>query len=299
MINFPFFASLRRPYISFVGALLIGAVVMLLSIGIYLVSYFYTSGMLLKEPFGLNIDTLDTSHLINIQVLQMISLFVLPAIIYTYFHKVSFLKLYQLESIFTKKQFLYGLLFALAVFPVLLFIQEWVTSLPFPEHIRLMAEEQKKVSELLMEKFLGFSSPLKLVLMISIMGVGAGLTEELFFRGLLLPLIGRFFNNIWVGIFLSGFIFGLMHSSFYDLIPISIIGFIFGYIYYKTNNLWLTIFIHAFYNSSQVFLNYLFTIKAINFDIDSLENISIFVVIPCAFLATFLIQKLTQNTSYE
>lgn len=293
-----FFSTLRKPYISFIGSLMIGLVLMILSIGIYLISNFYESGMLFKDNFNL-LNNLNTTHSINIQVLQMITLFVVPPLVYSFFHKSKFKELFFLNKAISIQQVAYGVVLALAIFPVLLFIQEWVTSLPLPSDLKAIAEEQKLMSEHIIKSFLDFTSPLRLLLMLAIMGFGAGVTEELFFRGLMMPIISRFFGSIWLGIVLSGLFFGMMHSSVYDFLPISIIGMLFGYIYYKTNNLWVTIFIHSFYNGSQVFLNYLYNIKAIQFDIDNLDNIPIFVVFPCAALSFFIIQKITKNYSYE
>ncbi len=81
----------------------------------------------------------------------------------------------------------------------------------------------------------------------------APLTEEIIFR----KSIRNITNNKYLYIFLTGFIFGGMHvisslSSISDLlylIPYCSLGFVFGYLYDKTNNLFFTITAHAFHNT--------------------------------------------------
>lgn len=71
-----------------------------------------------------------------------------------------------------------------------------------------------------------------------------GLSEEIFFRGCLQPLIGIVFTS---------FIFGLCHLADKKTIPYGIyavlIGFYLGYLYEYTNNLWLPILVHVLNNA--------------------------------------------------
>jgi membrane protease YdiL (CAAX protease family) len=67
----------------------------------------------------------------------------------------------------------------------------------------------------------------------------------------------------WVFIITSGIVFGLLHviTSFdylYDLlyiIPYSSLGIAFALIYYRTNNVFSSIFVHALHNTILVILN--------------------------------------------
>lgn len=81
----------------------------------------------------------------------------------------------------------------------------------------------------------------------------APITEELIFR----KSIKDITNNKIIYIFLSGLIFGGLHvlSSLSNpegllyLIPYCSLGFIFAYLYHKTDNIFSTITIHSFHNS--------------------------------------------------
>ncbi len=87
----------------------------------------------------------------------------------------------------------------------------------------------------------------------------APISEELIFR----KAFKDCFNNKWLFILISGFVFGLLHvigsfNSLYDLffiIPYSSLGIAFAYIYYKTNNIFSSIFVHCMHNTILVILN--------------------------------------------
>lgn len=75
----------------------------------------------------------------------------------------------------------------------------------------------------------------------------AAFTEELVFRGYLLPRLEILLNNKWMSIFLSSLLFGLAHIGFGDfermLFPF-IIGIIFSIYYYKYKSLTVLIICH-------------------------------------------------------
>lgn len=80
----------------------------------------------------------------------------------------------------------------------------------------------------------------------------APIVEELTFRKSIRDAI----SNKWVYVITSGLIFGLLHitgyiTSVYDLvylIPYGALGISFALLYYKTNNIWSTISMHAMHN---------------------------------------------------
>ena len=89
----------------------------------------------------------------------------------------------------------------------------------------------------------------------------APIAEELIFR----KAFKDCFSEKWIFILISGFVFGFLHvigsfSSLYDLfyiIPYSSLGISFAYIYYKTNNIYSSIFVHCMHNTLLVLLNIL------------------------------------------
>ena len=89
----------------------------------------------------------------------------------------------------------------------------------------------------------------------------APIAEELTFR----KSFKDCFSSKWLFILISGIVFGFLHvigsfGSLYELlyiIPYSALGIAFASAYYKTNNIFVSIFIHCMHNTILVLLNIL------------------------------------------
>lgn len=89
----------------------------------------------------------------------------------------------------------------------------------------------------------------------------APIAEELIFR----KAFKDCFKDKWIFILISGLVFGTLHvigsfNSLYDflyIIPYSSLGIAFALIYYKTNNIYSSIFVHCMHNTILVILNIL------------------------------------------
>lgn len=77
----------------------------------------------------------------------------------------------------------------------------------------------------------------------------APLVEEVVFR---YTIMKRFLNQPLIGIFLSSFLFGIIHvisaGDFIYAIPYVAMGIALGYTYYKNRNIWYSIGVHLFQN---------------------------------------------------
>ncbi|MCE2961790.1 MAG: lysostaphin resistance A-like protein [Chitinophagales bacterium] len=273
-----------------IGCISIGIIVTLTSLEILIPSFIE---MIRNKNF--DILSLPRHKLISMQVIEMIGVFFLPPVLFALFSKNDFLSCFNLDKLFTIKKYLLASAIALLLFPVLINFQYWAMSAPLPESFKTMAELQKAMNEKLIGIFLNEPGLANLGLMVVIIGIGAGLTEELFFRGFLMPWIEKITKNTWVAIILSGTIFSFFHANFYDFFPIVIVGILFGYIYSKTRDLKLNIFIHALYNSAQVILNYLHENKYISANLEEVKSIPILIWIICLCIVAFLIYKLVKD----
>jgi membrane protease YdiL (CAAX protease family) len=75
----------------------------------------------------------------------------------------------------------------------------------------------------------------------------AGITEELLFRGYLLPRLHKFFKVTWLPVIISSVLFGLLHFSYGTLIQIIgpfYIGLVFAIFYQKYRNIKVIIVCH-------------------------------------------------------
>jgi membrane protease YdiL (CAAX protease family) len=88
-----------------------------------------------------------------------------------------------------------------------------------------------------------------LAVSVLIVGVLAGFSEEIFFRGTFLRLLTTGRVNTHVAIWVVAFIFSAMHMQFYGFMPRMLLGAFFGYLLCWSGSLWLPIIMHALNNS--------------------------------------------------
>jgi membrane protease YdiL (CAAX protease family) len=82
--------------------------------------------------------------------------------------------------------------------------------------------------------------------LVTVVGL-APIFEEILFRGLLFPSLTTVMT-VPQGIFLSGIIFGAIHTSAAEFLPLSVLGMILAYSYQQTRNLAVPILIHMLFN---------------------------------------------------
>ncbi|MBO4896814.1 MAG: CPBP family intramembrane metalloprotease [Clostridia bacterium] len=125
-----------------------------------------------------------------------------------------------------------------------------------------------------------------------IVGILAPAFEELFFRGFIYGELkfggGFLFANI-----IQSVLFGFMHLNVIQGIYAAIIGFVLGFVYYKTENIYLTILTHIIFNASNILVSGLFY-YAQNFPLYYLSGIVTLII---AFMLIFNKRQLDNNLS--
>lgn len=90
--------------------------------------------------------------------------------------------------------------------------------------------------------------PVAIGLFLLTASIAAPLFEETFFRGFLLPSLTKYFTT-WQAILLSGVLFAVVHLSLAEVIPLTTLGIILGFVYTRTQNLMASVLLHALWNS--------------------------------------------------
>ncbi len=123
----------------------------------------------------------------------------------------------------------------------------------------------------------------------------APILEELIFRGLILR--GMLNANIspWVAIILSSLLFGIAHLNPWQFLGAGMIGLALGFIYWRTQSLWLVIFLHALNN----FIAFVITLKTENLEETIFEPnyITLGIAIILSLLIAFFFYKRSQDTA--
>lgn len=78
--------------------------------------------------------------------------------------------------------------------------------------------------------------------------IAAPIFEELLFRGFLLPSLTRYFP-MWGAIALSSFIFAIAHLNLSEVLPLTTLGMVLGFVYVRSRNLLSSMLLHGIWNS--------------------------------------------------
>ncbi len=135
---------------------------------------------------------------------------------------------------------------------------------------------QDKEEELMaLTKYLtDFDTISEFLMGVLVIGVLAGLGEELLFRGVLQPKLHQYTGNAHLGVWLTAFIFSAIHFQFYGFFPRMLLGAIFGYLYLFSGSLIYPIIAHILNNTFTVLLVYLGKLGKIDFDIEQTDTVS-------------------------
>ncbi len=153
----------------------------------------------------------------------------------------------------------------------------WNAQLVLPESMSGIEAWMKEMESQLMEltKFLtDFQNVPELLTGILVIGVFAGVGEELFFRGLIQPKMQGYFKSAHWGIWITAIIFSAIHVQFYGFLPRVFLGALFGYMYHYSGSLLYPIIAHIFNNSLTVVIVYLSNQGHFDFDLESTDSVS-------------------------
>lgn len=136
--------------------------------------------------------------------------------------------------------------------PMMNMIIEWNESLSLPSSMAgiesWMRESEQRAGDTI-KILMGGDTAGSLAMSILTVGVLAGFSEELFFRGGLQRLLVSGNINPHIAIWLTAFIFSAIHLQFFGFFPRLLLGAFFGYMLHWTKNLWVPIACHILNNT--------------------------------------------------
>ncbi len=185
-------------------------------------------------------------------IVQDIVVFILPAILTTILiaqRPDEFLFLNRKPQL---KAILVVLLTLVVSIPTMNLLIEWNESISFPESLKAVEQWMRASEENAADSInllLGGETIADLILSVLIVGLLTGLSEELFFRGILQKLMITRPMNVHFAIWVTAFIFSTIHLQFFGFFPRLLLGVFFGYLVWWSRCLWLPVIAHAFNNS--------------------------------------------------
>ncbi len=176
-------------------------------------------------------------------------------------------------------------------------LQELNQAVSFPESLKGLEALLKGMEDKLAETtkfFTNFTSFWQFLLAFFVIAVIAGIGEELIFRGLIMRKILLGTGNPHIAIWVSAFIFAVIHFQFYGILPRMMLGVLFGYFYLWTGNIRVPIFAHIFNNGLAVTIMYLHNIGIVKTDLESMDDVPMSIV-AFSLIATIGLMFLLKN----
>lgn len=103
-------------------------------------------------------------------------------------------------------------------------------------------------------RFIGTAdSPLRTVLILGLVGVGAPIVEELFFRGIFYSSLRARMPTL-VSCLLAGGLFGLVHFEYRVVLPLGVFGAILCYVYERSGSIKVVITMHFLQNTISLYM---------------------------------------------
>ncbi len=118
-----------------------------------------------------------------------------------------------------------------------------------PEEIAGLARSLEEAAEASMMLMLEDRSPISLIVNIMIIGIAAGVCEELLFRGAVLGLLLRTRVSVHLSVWIVALLFSAMHMQLFGFVPRMLLGAYFGYLMVWSRSLWLPVLAHVLNNT--------------------------------------------------
>ena len=128
----------------------------------------------------------------------------------------------------------------------------------------------------------------KYIISLIIIGLLPGLIEEVGFRAGVQNILTRWFKGPWIAIIITSIVFSLVHLSYYGFLVRFALGVILGFIFYYSDNIWLSILFHFLFNGLQVTALYIFTLSGTKNQKDIEENFPLWAGVVALLLIIYL-----------
>lgn len=191
-------------------------------------------------------------------VLQDLLVFIIPAFITARFitsKPLSFLKLNVTPH---WRDILFVILLLAISMPAMNFIVYLNEQLSLPDSLSAIEQWMRATEDAakaVTDSFLTGNTLLGLLGCVLLLGVLTGLSEEMLFRGALQGTLIES-RNVHFSIWLTAFVFSVLHFQFFGFVPRMLLGAIFGYLLVWTGSLWVPVIAHALNNSVVVISSY-------------------------------------------
>jgi len=200
------------------------------------------------------------------QVISTIFLFFLPPVLYA---RICHIKAFThlgfnndlqdkkpaIETIFI--QILLVILIMLASLPAVSALQQLTEMLPWSKATLLQFKEAEDTYNRQIAIIARMSDFSDYIISIVVVALLPAIFEEILFRGAIQNLLSRWIKMPVLAIVITAIIFSAIHGSYLGFLSRFALGFILGWVFYRTGNIWLNIIGHFFNNAMALTVLYI------------------------------------------
>lgn len=215
--------------------------------------FFFVANLLqlaLNQALGINAATGSSLQVLGMMSINQLLGFLLPALIFVWLLPQPLTTFFHFRKIEKTSDLLGLVVLALGTLLLVLGLAEMIRKLPLGQ----IADELQAQRQNLESSALQMNSVAEVLLRIIVMALLPAICEELFFRGILQRMFQSFFKKPILAILATALVFALFHASWYNYLPITIAGFILGFTYFYTGNIWYNIILHFLVNGTQILI---------------------------------------------
>lgn len=184
-----------------------------------------------------------------VAVMQDILLFIVPALLTAVILTRRPASLLAIDRKIPSLPLLCGLGALFAAIPAMNLVIWLNQQLPLPEGMASTMQQLEYKAEDMIRALQGPHTIPNLIMSVLIVGIFAGLSEELLFRGALQRIMVTGGVGPHAAIWITGCVFSLMHMQIYGFVPRMLLGVMFGYALWWTGCLWVPVIMHIFNNT--------------------------------------------------
>ncbi len=194
------------------------------------------------------------------QAVAVFFVFILPVILFSVVLRKEKIKFLNLGKLPKASHLLIGLLICIVALPLVSGTSVMNEQMHLPEAMsgleNWMRVKEKAAGDTI-ALFFTDNSTSGLIINLIVIAFMAGLSEEIFFRGLIQRLFMDNKMNVHVSVWLTAILFSAIHLQFFGFLPRMLLGAVLGYLYAYTNNLWVPILAHTINNAFAVVMVFL------------------------------------------
>jgi uncharacterized protein len=219
------------------------------------------------------INNPDNANAVRLmQFISVLFLFFLPAYFYARLcHKNVLLHLGFIKAPSVKQLLLIAAIIFFALFIVGALAEIW-QQIPFPKEWQLkfkVAEAEYAKQMQVMARMNGVGDFLISLFIVALL---PAVFEEVFFRGALQNLLSRWMKAPVWAVVITAIIFSAMHGSYDGFLPRAVLGFILGWLFYRTGNIWVNIAAHFINNAIGIVTLYFYSKPHTPTDLSKLDD---------------------------